>query len=338
VATPSPNGRLRVPLLLFSFEQSEGYRVDPERRGGFERPAWMAAPEFAERFGRPRGRVLRCLGLTGLLLMLGTPDLRAEPSSPATRSTTAQGSPSSSVPASGEEPDASALEDEYDLLFEEDALQQGAEGFPDPMEASNRKVLKFNQGVDRYVTGPIAKGYDILLPDPIQFAIRRFFINVNQPVTLVNDALQLEWMDALKTTGAFVVNTTIGLGGLFEPGKSMGLPRHRSDFGQTLALADVPSGPYLMIPFLGPTNIRDGGGAIIDIFLRPATWALGFGAISYIAIGGETLVILETHHEGLKNLEKSALDLYPVLRSAFFQNRMGQIWDRREGRRSAHGG
>jgi len=202
------------------------------------------------------------------------------------------------------------------------------------MEATNRKILKFNQGVDRYVSGPIARTYDFLLPDPVQFAIRRFFINLNQPVTLVNDVLQLEWKDAARTTGAFVVNSTVGLGGLFEPAEFIGLPRHRSDFGQTLALADVPSGPYLIVPFLGPANVRDGGGAIVDIFLRPTTWVLGFGTIAYVAMSGEALVTLETHHESLKNLEKSALDFYPVLRSAYYQDRVGNIWERREHRRS----
>ena len=146
--------------------------------------------------------------------------------------------------------------------------------------------------------------------------------------------LQLEWKDAAITTGALLVNSTIGLAGLFEPGEKMGLPRHRSDFGQTLALAKFESGPYLMIPVMGPTNFRDGTGTVVDLFMRPASWFLGFGTISIISGTSEGIVILETHSRDLEELEKSSVDFYPVLRSAYYQTRTDEIWDRRQHRKS----
>ena len=224
---------------------------------------------------------------------------------------------------------------ELDDLLEDDDDFVEAEGFPDPIEGVNRRVLVFNQGVNRYLFTPISKAYDFVAPRAVKFAIRRFFSNLNAPVTLANDLIQLEWKDAAVTTGAFVVNSTVGIAGFFEPAAQIGLARHRSDFGQTLALANVSSGPYLVVPFMGPTNLRDGTGRLIDLFLRPATWFLGFGSFATLYSGSEAIVALETHQGDLNELEKSSVDFYPVLRSAYYQTRMAEIWDRREDRRSS---
>jgi phospholipid-binding lipoprotein MlaA len=223
--------------------------------------------------------------------------------------------------------------DDFDALLDEPEELTGSEGFPDPLEPANRKILKFNQFANKWGIDPIAKGYAFVVPDEARFAVRRFFLNLNAPVTTVNDALQLEWRDAGMTIGAFLINSTLGLGGLFAPGDKLGFPRHRSDFGQTLALADVESGPYLVIPIMGPTNIRDGSGKIVDLFMRPASWFLGFGVLSVLAGTGEGIVVLEAHRSDLAELEKSSVDFYPVLRSAYYQNRMGEIWDRRQDHR-----
>jgi phospholipid-binding lipoprotein MlaA len=223
--------------------------------------------------------------------------------------------------------------DDFDALLDEPEVLAGSEGFPDPLEPANRKILQFNQFAMKWGINPISRGYAFLVPKQARFAVRRFFFNLNAPVTMVNDTLQLEWRDAGLTIGAFVINTTLGLGGLFAPAEKLGFPRHRSDFGQTLALADVESGPYLIIPIMGPTNIRDGSGKIVDLFMRPANWFMGFGVLSLLAGTGEGIVVLEAHRQDFAELEKSSVDFYPVLRSAYYQNRMGEIWDRRQDHR-----
>ncbi len=222
--------------------------------------------------------------------------------------------------------------DEPDPLFDDDFDFDEPPGFPDPLEETNRGVLKFNQGVDRFLISPITKVFGFLVPNPVKFALRRFFANLDFPVVFTNDLLQLEWKDATVITGAFIVNTTVGLGGLFEPAKRIGLQRHRSDFGQTLALAEVKSGPYLMLPVVGPTTARDFTGTVVDLFMRPTTYAFGIGSLVYV-VGGERFMTLEEAHQGLVELERSAIDFYPVLRSAYYQNRLSEIWNRREGRR-----
>jgi phospholipid-binding lipoprotein MlaA len=216
-----------------------------------------------------------------------------------------------------------------DPLFDDD---EEAAGFPDPWENSNRKVFAFNQGFDRWVLYPLMRGYTLITPEFLRKGLRNFFRNINQPVVLVNDAFQLEWTDATVTVGALVVNTTVGIGGLFEPAKHMGMPRHYSDFGQTLALAGAESGPYIMIPIAGPTTVRDGSGAVVDIFLRPATWVFGIGTVILIYRGGEGFVTLEEHYETLRELERSSVDFYSVLHAAYSQNRMDRIWARRRDR------
>lgn len=223
--------------------------------------------------------------------------------------------------------------DDFDALLDEEEEVPGSEGFPDPLEGANRKILRFNQGAHKWILDPVSRSYAFIMPKPARFAIRRFFENLNGPVTLVNDTLQLEWKDAGLTLGALAVNSTIGFFGFFAPGEQLGLPRHRSDFGQTLALADLQSGPYIVIPIMGPTNLRDGTGKIVDLFMRPASWFLGFGVISIVSGTSEGIVTLESHHLELKELENSSVDFYPVLRSAYYQNRMGEIWGRREHRR-----
>lgn len=221
--------------------------------------------------------------------------------------------------------------DEPDPLFDDDYDFEAASGFPDPLEEPNRAVLVFNQGLDTYLLGPIANFFGWVTPDPVIFGLRNFFANLNTPVVLVNDMLQLEWKDAGITIGAFVVNTTFGVGGLFDPAARLDMPRHDSDFGQTLALARVPSGPYLVLPITGPSTARGTVGSIVDFFMRPNTWILPVSNFYYYS--GEGVVTLEQHREKMKALEESSVDYYSVLRSAYYQTRTNAIWGRRQDRR-----
>jgi phospholipid-binding lipoprotein MlaA len=245
---------------------------------------------------------------------------------------------SSEEPAARDEaeiPVASELDEACDPLFDEDCDEPGdaQAHFPDPWEPYNRGVLVFNGGFDRFVLNPVTFIYKTLLPDPVERAFLRLVENLDSPSILVNDGLQLEWRDASVTLGRFALNTTVGLAGLFDPAASLGLEGHHSDFGQTLTLAGMPSGPYMILPVLGPTTVRDGGGILTDIAMSPLLYILGPLTFEIWRQGGSGLATRADSMRDLQTLEKESIDFYAALRSAFYQNRQAQIWGRREHRR-----
>jgi phospholipid-binding lipoprotein MlaA len=218
---------------------------------------------------------------------------------------------------------ASPFPDEFD-----EDLEEQAAGFPDPLEPVNRGTLRLNQGLDRWLLDPITRLYGFILPARVRHSIRSFLSNLNSPSIFVNDLLQREWNGAGVTASRFGINTTVGLAGLFDPATSLGLPAHHSDFGQTLALAGVRSGPYLMLPALGPTTVRDGFGYLVDALFRPTTYVLGPGdqiAFTTIHSGSSGIAVRDQHFEEIRVLRESSVD------------RIAEIWDRRERRRKAAG-
>lgn len=215
---------------------------------------------------------------------------------------------------------------------------ESADGISDPLEAVNRVTFRFNQELDRWVLTSVTRVYRFIVPAPARRAVLRAFDNLNSPAVTINDLLQREWKDAGVTVARFALNTTVGLAGLFDPAREIGLEGHDSDFGQTLALAGVPAGPFIMLPFIGPTTTRDGAGYVVDFFFRPTTWLLPFAdQVVYTSIheGGLGLATLEAHSAGLRTLEESSIDFYAALRSAYLQKRTAQIWARREHHREA---
>ena len=219
-----------------------------------------------------------------------------------------------------------------DPLFDEDfdeayPLDDPFDG-ADPFEGANRKIFSFNRGVDRYFLDPLTRGYQWLVPEPGRRAVFRAFQNIESPAIVVNDLLQLRFVDAAETTGRFLLNSTLGMGGLFDAGRAAGWERHRSDFGQTLALAGVNRGPYIMIPVLGPSTVRDGFGRIVDSMLQPLTYILGPGQIlvSATLTGGSGLAYREKYADQLEALEASSVDFYAALRSVYLQSRRAHIW------------
>ena len=241
------------------------------------------------------------------------------------------------APVEGVEEEPLLEEAEPDPLFDEFEadLAQAPAIFPDPLENTNRRVLGFNRLVDRWVLDPITRFYGFVFPNPVKRAIGRFFTNLGEPATTANNLLQLEWKDAGSSVSRFAINSTIGLAGLFDPAAALGLPYHRSDFGQTLALAGTPSGAYLMLPVLGPNNVRDGFGVLADITMHPLTWFLGPTNFMIYGIygGSQGLSMREQHLENLDALREGSVDYYAALRSAYYQNRVANIWQRREDRR-----
>jgi phospholipid-binding lipoprotein MlaA len=227
------------------------------------------------------------------------------------------------------DPAADQLSDEtFELEYEEPA------GFPDPLEPANRRIFWFDQQLSRWVIDPVTKTYQFIVPDPVRRCVRRFFLNVNSPSVLINDLLQREWGDASITIQRFALNTTIGIGGLFDPAAPLGLERHNSDFGQTLALIGVGSGPYIVLPFFGPNTARDTVGDVVDFFFQPTLYFLPVAQL-IIYEGSFGLSARDTYAEALAALESSSVDYYSALHNAYYQNRMAEIWGRREAHRLA---
>ncbi|MEE2674211.1 MAG: VacJ family lipoprotein [Myxococcota bacterium] len=235
------------------------------------------------------------------------------------------------------EPDSAAgdaQEEVYDPLFDE-PLDEPSVGFPDPAEETNRSIHAFNGGVDDWLLDPLTRVFGWLFPRPVKDGIRRFFVNLGEPATTFNNLLQLEWRDAGTSGSRFLINSSLGIGGIFDVARHLGLDYHRSDFGQTLALAGTPSGSFLMLPLLGPNSVRGGFGALVDITMHPLSWFLGpTNFLIYgIYTGSQGISLRERHLQEIDSLRESSVDYYAALRNAYFQNRMAEIWSRREARR-----
>lgn len=142
----------------------------------------------------------------------------------------------------------------------------------DPWEGFNRRMYIFNYYFDKYVYLPVVNVYEAVLPDFVEDRVTDFFKNIGELKNLLNSILQLKGPSTVKTTGRILVNTTIGLAGLFDPATSMGIIRQHEDFGQTLGHYGVGNGPYLVLPVLGPSNLRDTTGLIVDTAARTALY------------------------------------------------------------------
>jgi phospholipid-binding lipoprotein MlaA len=228
----------------------------------------------------------------------------------------------------GEPQDDAADDLEAELLLEEEAIESAE--LRDPLERGNRAVLGFNRGLDWILVDPLTRAYSWVMPDPAERAVRRFFDNLASPSVLVNDLLQLRGGRAAVTSARFVVNTTVGVAGLFDPAKRIGLADHHSDFGQTLWVHGVGSGPYLMLPLFGPSTVRDGFGRLVDGVLRPDTWLLGGAPLLVLGVG-DGLSLRAMHREALLELQRSSVDYYAALRSVYWMDRQGVLRTALEG-------
>jgi len=142
----------------------------------------------------------------------------------------------------------------------------------DPWEGFNRLVYYFNAKFDRYVFLPVVAGYEYITPDFLEQGVSNFFLNLEEVRNFSNSVLQLKPKSSLKVLGRFVLNSTLGIGGLFDWATPMGIPRQREDFGQTLGHYGVGNGPFLVLPIFGPSNLRDTTGLVIDTVARQALY------------------------------------------------------------------
>jgi len=197
----------------------------------------------------------------------------------------------------------------------------------DPLESWNRGVYKFNDGLDKVALRPVAQAYHAAVPDPAERSVGRFFSNLGEPLNIVNNLLQGKVDGALTSTYRFAVNSTIGLFGLFDVAKSYEVTESKEDFGQTLATWGVKPGPYLMLPLLGPTNLRDGFGRIVDT----ATFypINEISDDSSVRTGLNILNIVDTRASllGTDNLLDRQIDPYLFLKEAYDKNRLSVVYD-----------
>jgi phospholipid-binding lipoprotein MlaA len=200
---------------------------------------------------------------------------------------------------------------------------------PDPMEGLNRRIFGANRAIDHAVMDPVARLYGRVVPDVAKHAIRGVFRNLSEPAVAVNDLLQGHGRRAGSAGGRFLINTTVGVAGVWDPARRIGLTYHYADFGQTLGKAGVGPGMYVMLPLLGPTTVRDAIGGVVDLTLQPQTWLLPVGG--WIATGAtEGIATKEAYLEQIDALERSSIDFYASMRSAYLMSREALIHDEPE--------
>lgn len=197
----------------------------------------------------------------------------------------------------------------------------------DPAEPVNRAIFKANVAADHAVMKPVAQAYSDHVPEGVQKGIRNVVQNLKEPAVAVNDALQGNVKHAWESVRRLAVNSTAGVGGVFDVAEKLGIPGHKSDFGQTLAVWGVGEGPFVELPLLGPSNARDAVGTVVDMAMNPLTFVGGAPATyAGVATGSANVVDTRAQHlRDLDELERNSLDYYATLRSVYRQHRDAEI-------------
>ena len=195
----------------------------------------------------------------------------------------------------------------------------------DPLESINRSLWTFNWDyMDKYVTKPVAQAYVKHTPVPLRSGIYNVVRNLDEPATIINDLLQLKFKDAAKSTGRFVLNSTIGLLGFFDPASDFGWARKEEEFGEVLGAYGVSDGPYLMLPVLGPNSVREATGDYIDQLYWPLAVIDFWPNILRLAVKGLELRAQISEQESLIN---ESIDPYIFVKNAYFQNMRFKVYD-----------
>ena len=196
----------------------------------------------------------------------------------------------------------------------------------DPLEPLNRAILEFNLVLDKAVLKPVAYAYRQCVPAPLRENVRNFLSNLGSPVTFANDLMQGELDRAGTVMVRFAMNSSMGVFGINDVATEFGIPEHEEDFGQTLAIWSVGAGPYLMLPILGPTNLRDGVGMSVDSVIDPFPY-LTSGEFRLGAAAGRAVDFRARNYDQLNELEERSLDFYAAVRSLYRQRRADMIWN-----------
>ena len=204
----------------------------------------------------------------------------------------------------------------------------------DPYEKFNRSMWSFNRGADKAIVRPVASAYRAIVPKPGRDGVSNFFANVQEPFSMLNSLLQGKLQRAFTAMGRFMINSTIGIGGLFDDASRLGVPKVPEDLGQTFAVWGARKSRFLMLPLLGPSTVRDGIGTAAASYANPYNLCLaecGFSSLE-LRIGLNVLSILDARSQiiesGADTLLDTSADDYAVVRSAYLQRREAEIDDR----------
>ncbi|BBU28536.1 lipoprotein [Burkholderia sp. THE68] len=190
----------------------------------------------------------------------------------------------------------------------------------DPFESYNRTMFTINDTVDQYAFKPVAKGYVWAVPEPVRNSVTNFFSNIGDVYIAANNLLQLKIADGVSDIMRVAINTVFGVGGLFDVATIAKLPKHAGDFGLTLGHYGMPSGPYVVLPLLGPSTVRDSAGLVVDYFGNPLTY-VSPDSVSW-ALYGVNLINVRANLLGATDvLADAALDKYSFVRNAYLQRR-----------------
>jgi phospholipid-binding lipoprotein MlaA len=204
----------------------------------------------------------------------------------------------------------------------------------DPNERFNRSMYEINDDLDRAVLKPVATAYTDVLPQPVRTGVSNFYDNLTYLDTTINSFLQGKVVQGTSDLGRFIINTTLGLAGIFDVATYMGLEKHDEDFGQTLAVWGVKTDQYLMYPVLGPSSVRDTGGIVVSMLTNPVFYAAAPVAVPLAILQG---VDQRARSEGFVRFrDEAALDPYLFTRDSYLQHREFEIHDGNVPRRSIY--
>lgn len=188
----------------------------------------------------------------------------------------------------------------------------------DPWESFNRKVFAFNDVADQYFLAPVARGYRWVTPDLVESGVHNFFSNLGEVTTIANDLLQFKWMQAGNDVGRLLINSTVGIAGFFDVASRVGLEENKQDFGLTLARWGMGSGPFVMVPIIGPSTIRDGSGELFDTFTTNV-----IGSVDDVPTRNTTraLYLIDLRASFLASEDLISGDRYTLMRDVYLQHR-----------------
>jgi phospholipid-binding lipoprotein MlaA len=201
-----------------------------------------------------------------------------------------------------------------------------AKNAEDPYEDFNRSMFAFNEGLDRAVVEPVAKGYRAITNEPIRQGVSNVLNNLGEPVTFANEVLQGKIPSAAGTVGRFLINSTIGIAGIFTPAQAIGIERTDEDFGQTLGVWGIDSGPYLVLPIIGPSSPRDGIGVVADFFVDPVNY-VEFDKDNEIRFGVALANGLVMREDAIETFEtvRTQVDPYTTVRRFYVRSRAAAV-------------
>jgi len=217
-----------------------------------------------------------------------------------------------------------AISSSANLALAEDIDDFDPGSVSDPLESFNRKVYGFNNVLDKTIIRPIAKGYQIIVPELARKGVRNVLTNLTEPVTFVNSTLEGDVHRSVISIWRFAINSSLGIAGIFDVAKDAGLEHQKRDFGQTQGVYGIGQGAYLMLPLLGPSNTRDAFGRVVDTFIDPFYYVFTTEEV----IARNVITGLDARESSLgliDSINKTSLDPYATIRSLYTQKRLHDI-------------